>query len=80
MPNPDRTQTGHAQFRTTHWSLVLAAGSSRAPAAQDALTDITALGRVGEPAEVADVVAFLAGPDGRWMTGQNLRATGGLLV
>ncbi|HEY4568006.1 MAG TPA: SDR family oxidoreductase, partial [Kribbella sp.] len=50
------------------------------PAAQDALTGITALGRVGEPAEVADVVAFLAGPDGRWMTGQNLHATGGLLV
>lgn len=24
--------------------------------------------------------AFLAGPDARWMTGQNLRATGGMLV
>lgn len=36
------------------------------------------LGRLGEPADVADVVAFLCGPDGRWMTGQNLRATGGL--
>jgi 3-oxoacyl-[acyl-carrier protein] reductase len=24
------------------------------------------------------VVAFLAGPDGRWLTGQNLRASGGL--
>ncbi|MEO3748073.1 SDR family oxidoreductase [Plantactinospora sp. B5E13] len=36
------------------------------------------LGRLGEPADVADVVAFLVGPDGRWMTGQNLRATGGL--
>jgi len=36
------------------------------------------LGRLGSPADIADVVAFLAGPDGRWMTGQNLRATGGL--
>lgn len=39
---------------------------------------LTPLGRLGEPADVADVVAFLAGPDGRWITGQNLRAGGGL--
>ena len=39
---------------------------------------LTPLGRLGQPADVADVVAFLAGPDGRWLTGQNLRATGGL--
>ncbi|GAB3813345.1 SDR family oxidoreductase [Kribbella italica] len=39
-----------------------------------------ALGRIGEPADVADVVAFLAGPDARWLTGQNLGATGGLLI
>jgi 3-oxoacyl-[acyl-carrier protein] reductase len=50
------------------------------PQVQDALVGITALGRMGKPAEVADVVAFLAGPDARWMTGQNLRATGGMLV
>lgn len=36
------------------------------------------LGRLGTPADVADVVGFLAGPDGRWMTGQNLHASGGL--
>jgi 3-oxoacyl-[acyl-carrier protein] reductase len=41
---------------------------------------LTALGRLGEPADIADVVAFLAGPDARWVTGQNLRATGGLLL
>ncbi|WP_059007278.1 glucose 1-dehydrogenase [Streptomyces specialis] len=39
---------------------------------------LTPLGRLGEPADVADVVAFLASPDARWVTGQNLRATGGL--
>jgi 3-oxoacyl-[acyl-carrier protein] reductase len=50
------------------------------PEAEDKLVGITALGRMGKPAEVADVVAFLAGPDSRWMTGQNLRATGGMLV
>jgi 3-oxoacyl-[acyl-carrier protein] reductase len=39
---------------------------------------MTPLRRLGEPADIADVIAFLAGPDGRWMTGQNLLATGGL--
>ncbi|WP_433165113.1 SDR family oxidoreductase [Kribbella sp. CA-247076] len=53
---------------------------SNPPEARAALVGITALGRVGEPADVADVVAFLAGPDSRWLTGQNLRASGGLLI
>lgn len=39
----------------------------------------TPLGRLGQPSDIADVVAFLAGPEGRWMTGQNLRATGGII-
>jgi len=39
---------------------------------------LAALGRLGQPADIADVVAFLAGPDGRWLTGQNLEAGGGL--
>jgi 3-oxoacyl-[acyl-carrier protein] reductase len=43
-----------------------------------AVTRMTALGRIGEPAEVAAVVAMLAGPDGRWLTGQSIRASGGL--
>lgn len=48
------------------------------PEALEAVAGLTPLGRLGRPADVADVVAFLAGPDGRWMTAQNLRATGGL--
>ncbi|MFF8763977.1 glucose 1-dehydrogenase [Nocardiopsis dassonvillei] len=39
----------------------------------------TPFGRLGQPADIADAVAFLAGPDARWITGQNLRVTGGLL-
>jgi 3-oxoacyl-[acyl-carrier protein] reductase len=35
---------------------------------------------MGQPADIAAVVAFLAGPDSRWLTGQNLLATGGLLI
>nr|WP_232530940.1 SDR family oxidoreductase [Microlunatus antarcticus] len=38
----------------------------------------TPLGRLGRPQDVASVVAFLAGPDGGWITGQNLRAGGGI--
>ncbi|WP_181796064.1 SDR family oxidoreductase [Streptomyces sp. WELS2] len=40
----------------------------------------SALGRVGTPADVADVVAFLASDDGRWVTGHWLDATGGSLT
>ncbi|WP_181797427.1 SDR family oxidoreductase [Streptomyces sp. WELS2] len=39
----------------------------------------TPLSRLGRPAEIAAVVAFLAGPDGAWVTGQNIRADGGLV-
>jgi 3-oxoacyl-[acyl-carrier protein] reductase len=39
----------------------------------------TALGRLGRPEDIAAVVAFLAGPDSGWMSGQNLAADGGLL-
>lgn len=38
----------------------------------------TAMGRIGKPQEIADVVAFLASNDARWVTGQNLRVDGGL--
>lgn len=34
-------------------------------------------GRMGRPADIADVVAFLASPDSRWVTGQCLDASGG---
>ena len=40
----------------------------------------TALQRLGQPHDIAAVVAFLAGPDAQWITGQNLRVSGGLLV
>jgi 3-oxoacyl-[acyl-carrier protein] reductase len=36
-----------------------------------------ALGRFGEPSEIAAVVAFLASDDGDWVTGQTIEASGG---
>jgi NAD(P)-dependent dehydrogenase (short-subunit alcohol dehydrogenase family) len=40
----------------------------------------SALGRVGETADVADVVAFLASDAGRWITGSWVDVTGGSLT
>jgi 3-oxoacyl-[acyl-carrier protein] reductase len=45
-----------------------------------ALTQMTALGRYGQPNEIASVVAFLAGPDASYITGATLNVDGGLLA
>ncbi|WHZ33665.1 SDR family oxidoreductase [Sagittula sp. MA-2] len=37
------------------------------------------LERLGQPEDIAGVVAFLAGPDGGWINGQTLRANGGMV-
>ncbi|MFJ2864372.1 SDR family oxidoreductase [Kitasatospora sp. NPDC087314] len=55
----------------------MTAGFSTTPEALAELESITALGRIGEPEDVADVVGFLAGPQGRWVTGQTIDASGG---
>lgn len=39
----------------------------------------TALGRLGRPDDIANVVAMLVSNDAHWVTGQNLRATGGIV-
>lgn len=41
---------------------------------------MSALQRVGQPADIADVVAFLATDDARWITGAVLDASGGSLL
>ncbi|MFC7981432.1 SDR family oxidoreductase [Streptomyces sp. NPDC057336] len=46
----------------------------------DRAAALSALGGVGTPAEVADVVAFLASHEGRWVTGSWVDATGGSLT
>jgi 3-oxoacyl-[acyl-carrier protein] reductase len=40
---------------------------------------MAALGRLGRPEDIAAVVAMLVGPDAGWVTGQNVRANGGLI-
>jgi NAD(P)-dependent dehydrogenase (short-subunit alcohol dehydrogenase family) len=47
------------------------------PGGTDTLKAIQALAGIGKPEHVAGVVAFLAGPDGAWTTGQIVDASGG---
>jgi 3-oxoacyl-[acyl-carrier protein] reductase len=41
---------------------------------------MTALGRPGQPADIADAVAFFASDDARWITGQTVEVNGGLFL
>ncbi|MGW7663180.1 SDR family NAD(P)-dependent oxidoreductase [Streptomyces sp. NPDC054756] len=47
------------------------------PEAREALASRSAFARIGTPADVADVVAFLASDDSRWITGQYVEVSGG---
>jgi len=46
-------------------------------AIREHLTGLQPGGRLGQPADVAGVVAFLVSPEGRWVSGQLLNADGG---
>ncbi|MEM5315997.1 SDR family oxidoreductase [Paraburkholderia sp. JHI869] len=47
------------------------------PVASQVVAQSIALGRVGQPGDIADIVAFLASHEGRWITGQKIDASGG---
>ncbi|MFJ9521144.1 SDR family oxidoreductase [Kitasatospora sp. NPDC101801] len=47
------------------------------PEAHAQAASYSVFGRVGEAADIAGVVAFVASEDARWVTGQTLDATGG---
>ena len=46
--------------------------------AVDGVASMTALGRIGTPTDIANIVSLLAGTDSGWLTGQIIRADGGL--
>jgi 3-oxoacyl-[acyl-carrier protein] reductase len=50
------------------------------PAAQDRLLDTLTLRRWGEPAEVADLICFLASDAARYITGTLVDVSGGKLA
>jgi 3-oxoacyl-[acyl-carrier protein] reductase len=43
----------------------------------DQFSKLPPLERLGQPEDLANIVSFLAGPDGGWVNGQVLRANGG---
>ncbi|MCG6536727.1 MAG: SDR family oxidoreductase, partial [Syntrophales bacterium LBB04] len=47
------------------------------PGAITEIAGYTALGRIGETQDIADVVAWLASDDARWITGNHIDASGG---
>jgi 3-oxoacyl-[acyl-carrier protein] reductase len=53
--------------------------TGKTPETIQRLTTMSAFGRLGKPEDIANVVSFLAGKDGAWVTGQNIRANGGTI-
>lgn len=54
-------------------------GEGKTDAQKLELSRMVALGRLGDPTDIADVVTFLVTDDARWITGQNIRANGGFI-
>ena len=48
-------------------------------AARRNLIETTPLGRLGQPEEIAEVVAFLVSDPSRWINRQNIVADGGIV-
>ncbi|WP_114240902.1 SDR family oxidoreductase [Dyella sp. C9] len=51
----------------------------KTPELIDHMAKMAPLERLGQPGDIANVVSFLAGPDGGWVNGQVLRANGGMV-
>lgn len=51
-----------------------------APQVVDIIAGMTALGRVGESDDIGGVVAFLCTEDAKWISGQRIEVSGGMLV
>ena len=51
--------------------------TGKAEAQIEELRKLSPLERLGKPEDIANIVSFLAGPDGGWVNGQVLRANGG---
>ncbi|CAH0253427.1 3-oxoacyl-[acyl-carrier-protein] reductase FabG [Agrobacterium fabrum] len=59
---------------------LLSEENSLGPAGAEKAAEFIPMGRLGTPEDIADVIAFLASNDARYMTGQVLVVDGGLLV
>jgi NAD(P)-dependent dehydrogenase (short-subunit alcohol dehydrogenase family) len=64
-PGPIETDFNNAAIRSN-------------PQMKSGLSNMTALGRVGNADDVGGVVAFLCSDDARWITGQRIEVSGGI--
>ncbi|MEG3085721.1 SDR family oxidoreductase [Sphingomonas sp. PB2P12] len=53
--------------------------NGKSEALVQSMIDANPLKRLGQPGDIASVVAFLASPDGGWVNGQTIRANGGFV-
>jgi NAD(P)-dependent dehydrogenase (short-subunit alcohol dehydrogenase family) len=67
-------QPGHGWWSTTITGTYWDGNSEQFLASLEAMS---AFGRLGQPDEIAVVVAFLASDQARWITAQNIRVNGG---
>jgi NAD(P)-dependent dehydrogenase (short-subunit alcohol dehydrogenase family) len=63
-PGPTRTRLGGDAFE-------------KYPEIIDGLAAKTVLGRIGEPADIGKVIAFLLSDESAWITGEDIRVSGG---
>jgi NAD(P)-dependent dehydrogenase (short-subunit alcohol dehydrogenase family) len=70
---PGSVASGHSGGRS-------APAEAAAQALRQQIKERTALGRLGVPDEIADVVVFLASPAARYITGQTILVDGGWLL
>lgn len=52
--------------------------NGKTPEALERLAGLSAFNRIGEPEDIAKVVAFLVSDDAKWISGQNIGANGGM--
>lgn len=50
------------------------------PEIREPMSQLSVFKRLGEPEEIANVVAFLATDQARWITGASIDASGGSLL
>ncbi len=71
----------HIRVNSLNPGMVETEGLKTAGMAEGAFTDamlkVTPLGRIGQPEDIARIVAFLASDDAYWVTGQRIIAGGG---
>jgi 3-oxoacyl-[acyl-carrier protein] reductase len=72
LPGP--VMTGRRRFYLEHWASIHHMSVAEAT---EKFPREAGIARYGEPEEIAELIAFLASPGARWMTGSTLRMDGG---